>query len=74
MVRQNRFTMRNISPADRKKLGDIIAKHAANRTTGVGYSWRDRKRMKEEVQQLYESHEIKKKDMKDFKTILDQLE
>jgi len=73
MVKRNRQTMKNISAADRKILGDIISKHAANRTTGVGYGWSDKKRMKNEVQQLYESHHISKADMQDFKTIIEQL-
>ncbi len=74
MVKQNRQSMKNISVADRKVIGDIIAKHAANRTTGTGYGWSDKKQMKNEVQQLYESNRISKVDMQDFKTIIEQLE
>lgn len=74
MFRKHKYTLRNISPADRQMLGDIIAKHAANRTTGVGYGWYDKKRMKNEVQQLYESHKISKVDMLQFKKIVEELE
>lgn len=74
MIRQNRFTMRNISATDRKMLGDIISKHAATRATGAGYGWSDKKRMKNEIQQLYDSKQISKVDMQDFKEIIEQLE
>ena len=74
MFRQHKYTMRNISATDRQLLGDIIAKHAANRGTGVGYGWADKKRMKNEVQQLYNAKKISKVDMGDFKKIIEQLE
>jgi hypothetical protein len=74
MFRKHKYVMRNISTADRQLLGDIIAKHAANRTTGVGYGWYDKKRMKNEVQQLYESRKISKVDMLQFKKIVEELE
>jgi len=74
LVKTNRLAMKNISAADRKLLGDIISKHAANRVTGVGYGWGDKKRMKEETQKLFESNTISKNDAQDFKTIIDQLE
>ena len=74
MFRKHKYAMRNISTADRQLLGDIIAKHAANRATGVGYGWYDKKRMKNEVQQLYESRKISKVDMLQFKKIVEELE
>lgn len=71
---KHRVTFRNLSQADRTFIGDLIQKHAVHRATGVGYTWSDRRRMKEEVEKARQSGKISYEDAKDFKKIISELE
>ncbi len=75
MALTNRMTFRNFSSADKKRLGDLLERHATARTTGGVYSWSDRRRMKEEIDGWYrKDHVISRADMVDMKKIVEAME
>lgn len=74
MRRQYRSTLSSLQPKDLRFIGDIVSKHAKNRSTGSGYGWSDKRNMKIEVERARQAGKISYIDAKSMKRMVDLLE
>ncbi|PIT86369.1 MAG: hypothetical protein COU33_03560 [Candidatus Magasanikbacteria bacterium CG10_big_fil_rev_8_21_14_0_10_43_6] len=73
MFKKYRTTFKNLSKEDKKYFEDLVVKHAGAKTRGSGFGYKERRTMREEIEQAKRSGKISRADSEDFKGLIDKL-
>ncbi len=73
-IKKNRSSYKNLSASDKKILEGVIGDAAKRKSTGSGFTYKDRRAMGKQAKKHWKSGNISKTDYKSFKKIVGGLE